>query len=93
MGKLRFGELKHYKLAQGHIATKWRWNLDLGNLKRIRLNSIIDSMDINLSKHREVVKDRKALHAAAHEVPKSGHDLGTKQQQPPGYRTAFFWTN
>ena len=70
MGKLRFRELKHCKLAQAHIATKWRWNLDLDNLKRIRLDSITDSMDRNLSKLREIVKDRKAWHAAVHEVPK-----------------------
>ena len=44
--------------------------MDLDNLKRIRLDSITDSMDRNLSKLREIVKDRKAWHAAVHEVPK-----------------------
>ena len=35
------------------------------------LDSITDSMDMNLSKLREIVKDRKARHAAVHEVMKS----------------------
>ena len=35
------------------------------------LDGITDSMDMNLSKRREVVKDREAWHAAAHGVEKS----------------------
>ena len=35
------------------------------------LDSITDSMDMNLSKLRETVKDRGARHAVAHEVAKS----------------------
>ena len=35
------------------------------------LNGIIDSMDINLSKLQEIVKDGDALHAAVHGVAKS----------------------
>ena len=34
------------------------------------LDSITDSMDMNLSKLPEIVKDRKALHAAVIEVTK-----------------------
>ena len=30
------------------------------------LDGIIDSMDMNLSKFREIVKDREAWHTAAH---------------------------
>ena len=35
------------------------------------LDSITDSMDMNLSKLQETVKDREVWHAAVHEVTKS----------------------
>ena len=35
------------------------------------LDSIIDSMDMTLSKFREIVKDREAWRAAVHGVAKS----------------------
>ena len=35
------------------------------------LDAIIDSMDMSLSELQEIVKDRKALHAAVHGVAKS----------------------
>ena len=36
------------------------------------LVSITDSMDMNLSKFQEIVKDREAWHAAVHRVSESG---------------------
>ena len=35
------------------------------------LDGIIDSMDMSLSKLREIVKNREAWHAAVHGLPKS----------------------
>ena len=43
--------------------------------QRLRwLDSIIDSMDMNLNKLWEMVKDREAWCATDHGVTKSGHD-------------------
>ena len=42
--------------------------------QRIRwLDSITDSMDMNLSKFQEIVKDREAWHAAVHGTAKSAN--------------------
>ena len=40
------------------------------------LDSITDSMDMNLGKHQEMVGDREACHVAVHAVAKSWKILG-----------------
>ena len=40
-------------------------------------DSIIDSVDMNLSKLQEIVKDRKAWYAAVHRVAKSPKGLSS----------------
>jgi len=40
-----------------------------------QLDGIIDSMDMSLSKLKEMVKDREAWHAAVHRVTKSQTQL------------------
>ena len=46
------------------------------------LDNIINSMDMNLSKLQEIVKDREAWRASAHGITRVRYDLATEQQQP-----------
>ena len=46
------------------------------------LDSIVASMDMNLSKFQETVEDRGAWCAAVHGVAKSRTQLSTEQPQP-----------
>ena len=39
-------------------------------------DSLMDSIDMNLSKLQDIVKDREAWRAAAHAIPKSQTRLG-----------------
>ena len=43
--------------------------------RRRRLEDIVDSMDLSLSKLQEIVKDMEAWHAAVHGVAKSRTQL------------------
>ena len=45
------------------------------------LDVITDLVDMNLSKLREIVKNRGAWHAAVHGSQRVVHDLVTEQQQ------------
>ena len=43
------------------------------------------SMDMSLSKLRDILKDREAWRAAVHGITRVGQDLATEQQQPYYY--------
>ena len=57
--------MDHFSKCIFHMCLKYAW-------QRMRwLNSITDSMDMILSKLREIVEDREACHSAVHGMAKS----------------------
>ena len=63
-----FGHLMEKTLMLGKIEGKWK-----RGRQRIKwLDSIVDSIDKNLSKLRDTVEDRGAWCATVHEVTKNG---------------------
>ena len=45
------------------------------------LDGITDSVEMNLSKLQEIVRDREVWHAVVHGVKRAGHNLVTEQPQ------------
>ena len=54
------------------------------------LDGIINSMDLNLSKFRDIVKDREAWCATVHVVTKSRTRLSDSTTNPPMFTAALF---
>ena len=55
------------------------------------LNGVTKSMDMSLSKLREILKDREVWCSVVHGVTKVGHDLATEQQQSSLNYTVVQW--
>ena len=56
------------------------------------LHVITDSMDMGLSKLREIAKDREAWHAQSVGSQRFWHDISTEQKQPPvAHNVRWVW--
>ena len=62
-----------------------------GRQRMRRLNGISKSMDMSLSKLREILKVREFWCSVVHGVTKVGHDLATEQQQSSLNYTVVQW--
>ena len=69
----------------------WRQK-EKGEIEDERLDSIINSVVINLSKLWKIVEDRGTWRAAVHGVPRVGHNLATKQQQQKWHLINSSWS-
>ena len=69
-------KLQHFDKETTHWKRPWCWErlkatVEEGSRGMRWLDSITDSMDMNLSKFQEIVKDRGVWHAAVHGIAKS----------------------
>ena len=75
-----FGDLmqKANSLEKTQILGKMEGKRTRGRQRMRWLDSITDSMDMNLNKLQEIVKDREAWHAESTGLQRIRHDLATE---------------